>query len=238
MNRVQFSLLCEPAREPRVAGQRQDQRQRGERRRRERAARPRRCSTRAATGRARSRRGTSSGSARKPVSRSSTTDGERGLGRADVLRERLTRTTSPPIVDGSTLPDELPGEVVRGERPERHVRVERVRAPAASARPRARCRRAPISDRAGRARRGWSGGRSGIAAVEVDLRDQDARSTALTTIRSASPDARPAPGAAGSTLRRIGRSLRAPDRRSEVGARLAGGRPGRADDGWGTTCGS
>ena len=47
---------------------------------------------------------TSSGSATKPVSRSSTTDPKAIGEESTVVEARETRSTSPPIVDGRTLP--------------------------------------------------------------------------------------------------------------------------------------
>ena len=44
----------------------------------------------------------------KPVSRSSTTEPNDTSGEPTVLDARAMRTTSPPIVDGSTLPASSP----------------------------------------------------------------------------------------------------------------------------------
>ena len=49
-----------------------------------------------------------SGSATKPLSRSMTTDANAMSLAPVVFAARLTRSTSPPIVDGSTLPTNCP----------------------------------------------------------------------------------------------------------------------------------
>ena len=49
-----------------------------------------------------------SGSATKPLSRSMTTDAKATSPAPVDLAARLTRSTSPPIVDGSTLPTNWP----------------------------------------------------------------------------------------------------------------------------------
>ena len=59
-------------------------------------------------GRARKPRNTSSGSATNPVSRSRTTDANATDEEFTVFDARDTRSTSPPIVDGSTLPTNSP----------------------------------------------------------------------------------------------------------------------------------
>ena len=102
-NRVQFSL---PSNRPgglRVAGEEEDRPERGERDARDEERDP--CGVGLEqTGVDHEPDETQRGEreeARQPLERDG---GERGLGRADVLRAPLTRSTSPPMVDGSTLP--------------------------------------------------------------------------------------------------------------------------------------
>ena len=61
-------------------------------------------------GRSRKPRNTSRGSAMNPESRSKTTEANETLPEPVVVAPRLTRTTSPPIVEGSTFPTNCPAK--------------------------------------------------------------------------------------------------------------------------------
>ena len=138
---------------------------------------------------------TRSGSATKPVSRSSTTEPNAMLRRADRGRgARLTRSTSPPIVDGSTLPTNWPGEVVADQCPRAGRRRRRRAAPAASARPTGRRRAAVMSRPAAR-----SSDREQVVPVGEQLRRGSAPCSTSTPSRATlTSDAQPrtsSPGA-------------------------------------------
>ena len=108
MNAVQFSCSANRPAMRRVAGEHEHHGEQRERDARDRAARSTRGGRRSATAGSTKPRNTSNGSATKPVSRSSTTDANDDLGRADGVRRPRDAQTSPPIVDGRTLPTNRP----------------------------------------------------------------------------------------------------------------------------------